>query len=149
MLCIKYLFRCESALLYEKFPWDRVSCVLIFLLLGRWIHHSFSLYFNLALCRCYAGSFGHQKQKSPVSDAQELNLDSGWCSSIQIECALAIRSIESKSGPGIRVVSCKRQHLDLIIEELDLIRGIWDEKDIEADQRNCPNIEGENIVRKM
>jgi len=90
-----------------------------------------------------------KREKSPVSDTQELNFDSGWCSSIQIECALAIRSIDSKSGQGIRVVSCKRQHLDLTIEELYLIRGIWDEKDIEADQRNCPNIEGENVIRKM
>lgn len=81
-------------------------------------------------------------EKSPISDTQELNFYSGNCSSIEIECAFAIRSIVSLSGQGIRVVSCKRQHLDLTVEELYLIRGIWMRRIFEADQRNCPNIEG-------
>lgn len=46
------------------------------------------------------------------------------------------------SGQGIKVVSCKRQHLDLTIEELNLKGGLGMRRIFEANHRNYPNTEG-------
>lgn len=70
--------------------------------------------------------------------AQSLTVKS---STLIVEYALGIRSRDTMSGQGIRVVSCKRQYLDLTIEELNLKGDLGMRTIFEANHRNYPNTE--------